>query len=78
MLIVWLAVGLAALLLLAVLGYGLFGHLKRLRQAVADAQTAVRPELEELTVGIRRAQSLRMQDAERDAADATRGHERHA
>ncbi len=78
MLIVWLAVGLAALLLLAVLGYGLLGHLNRLRKAVGDAQTAVEPQLEELSVGIRKARSLRMQEAERDTADPTRGHERHA
>lgn len=74
MLIVWLVVGVGAVLFLAVLGFGLFGQLKRLRNAVADAQTAVAPHLEEITQGIRRAQTLRMSDG----TETTRGHGRHA
>lgn len=74
MLIVWLAVGIGALLFLAVIGYGLFGHVKRLRRALGDAQTAAAPQVEELSQGIRRAQTLRSQDG----ADTTRGPGRHA
>lgn len=74
MLIVWLVVAGAAVLLLAVLGYGLFGQFKRLRNAVADAQTEMAPHLGEITQGIRRAQTMRMFDG----ADTTHGHGRHA
>lgn len=73
-LIVWLVVGIGAFLVLAVLGYGLFGHLKRLRRAVSGAQTEMVPRAEDLFEGIRTAQALRMHDG----ADATRGHHRHA
>jgi hypothetical protein len=72
--IVWIVVGTGALLLLAVLGYGLFGHLKRLRFALGDAQGAVAPQVQALTQGIRRAQTLRMQDG----TETTRGLGRHA
>ena len=74
MLIVWLVVGIGAVLLLAVLGFGLYIQLKRLRDAVAKAQTAVAPRVEEITQGIRRAQTLRMLDG----TETTRGHGRHA
>ncbi|MDQ4039707.1 MAG: hypothetical protein M3313_15480 [Actinomycetota bacterium] len=74
MLTVWIAVGVGALLFLAVLGFGLFGQVKRLRTAFADAQTAVGPHVQELTEGIRRAQTLRMQAG----TETTRGHGRHA
>lgn len=72
--IVWLVVGVGVLLLVAVLGYGLFGHLKRARTAVGQAQSALGPQVSELTQGIRRAQALRMQDG----AETTRGLGRHA
>ncbi len=72
--IVWIVVGVGALLLLAVLGYGLFGHLKRLQGAVNQARSSVAPQVEELSQGIRRAQRLRMPND----ADRTRGHGRHA
>jgi len=74
MLTVWLVLGIGALLLLAVIGYGLFGHVKRLLDAVGDTRTALAPEVAELTQGIQRAQTLRMQGG----ADVTRGHGRHA
>ncbi len=74
MLIVWLVVGIGSLLLLAILGYGLFGHAKRLLNAVKDAQSSVAPEVAELTQGIQRAQAMRMHDG----TDTTRGLGRHA
>ncbi len=74
MLIVWLVVGIGSLLLLAVLGFGLFGHGKRLQKAVSDAQAAVAPQVAELTQGIQRAQTLRMHDR----TDTSRGLGRHA
>ncbi len=74
MLIVWIAVGVGALLFLAVLAFGLFGQVKRLLNAFTDAQTAVAPHVEELSQGIRRAQTLRMQIG----TESTRGHGRHA
>ncbi|MDQ3733607.1 MAG: hypothetical protein M3400_06345 [Actinomycetota bacterium] len=74
MLTVWLVVGVGALLLLAVLGYGLFGHANRLLHAVKDAQSAVAPQVAELTQGIQRAQATRMHDR----ADTSRGLGRHA
>jgi len=72
--IVWIVVGVGALLFLAVLGFGLFGQVKRLLDAFADAQTAMAPHVEELTDGIRRAQTLRNQLG----TETTRGHGRHA
>ena len=72
--IVWIVVGVGALLLLAVLGYGLFGHLNRLRSSLADAQTAIAPQVQALTQGIRRAETLRMLNE----GETTRGHSRHA
>lgn len=72
--IVWIVVGVGVLLLLAVLGYGLLGHLKRLKGALGDAQSSVAPQMQELTQGIRRAQALRMQNE----THRTRGHGRHA
>lgn len=74
MLIVWLVVGIGALLFLGVIGFGLFGQLKRLRAAVGDAQREVAPQVAELNEGIRRAQALRMQSG----AGPTRDHGRHA
>lgn len=74
MMVVWIAVGVGALLLLSVLGYGLFGQGKRLKGAISDAQTAVGPQVAELARGIQRAQALRMQDV----SDKTHGHGRHA
>ncbi|MGI8723463.1 MAG: hypothetical protein ACR2JG_14730 [Geodermatophilaceae bacterium] len=74
MLVVWIVVGVGALLVLAVLGYGLFGHLTRLRGAASNAQISVTPQVQELTQGIRRAQTLRMQNE----ADRPRGHGGHA
>lgn len=74
MLVVWVVVGVGALLLLAILGYGLFGQLKRLLAAIGDLQTSAAPEVAELTQGIRRAQSLRRQDG----AARTWGHGQHA
>lgn len=71
---IWLVVGIGALLLLAVLAYGLFGQANRLRTAVTDAQAAVAPQVAEVTTGIQRAQALRMHDG----ADTTRGLGRHA
>lgn len=74
MLIVWLVVGIGALLLLGILGFGLFGQVKRLQAAAQKAQSATAPQVAELTQGIRRAQSMRMYDG----ADTTRGLGRHA
>jgi len=74
MLVVWLIVGIGSLLLLAVLGYALFGQFKRLGNALTDAQSAVAPQVAALSEGIRRAQMLRMQDG----SDTNRGHGRHA
>jgi len=74
MLIVWLVIGIGSLLLLAVLGFGLFGQGKRLQRAVMDAQSAVAPRVAELTRGIQRAQTMRMHDG----ADSTHGLGRHA
>ncbi len=74
MLIVWLVVGIGSLLLLAILGFGLFGQGRRLQKAVSDAQAAVAPQVAELTQGIQRAQTLRMHDG----ADTIRGLGRHA
>lgn len=71
--IVWIVVGIGALLLLGVLGYGLFGQLKRVQGTLSEVQGSVGPRIEELTEGIRRAQSMRTQDADR-----TRGHGQHA
>lgn len=90
MLIVWIVVGAAALLYLAVLGFGLFGQVKRLLDAFADARSAVAPDVAELNEGIRKAQTLRMQSAEQqgaspsprlvgvDPVETTRGYGRHA
>lgn len=72
--VVWIVVGIGVLLLLAVLGYGLFGQLKRLRSAITDAQAAAAARVPELIQGIRRAQRLRMQDG----TDPSRGTGRHA
>jgi hypothetical protein len=72
--VVWIVVGVGALLLLAVLGYGLFAQLKRLRGAIGDMQTSGAPQVAELAEGIRTAQRLRMQDG----ADRTWGHGQHA
>ncbi len=74
MLTVWLVVGIGAVLLLAILGYGLWGHAKRLLNAVKDAQASVAPQVVELTQGIQRAQAMRMQNG----ADTTHGLGRHA
>jgi len=74
MLIVWLVVGVGSLLLLAVLGYGLFSQGKRLQKAAKDAQSSVAPQVAELTRGIQRAQTMRMHDG----ADTTHGLGRHA
>lgn len=74
MLIVWLIVGIGAFLLLGILGFGLFGQAKRLHTAVKDAQSAVAPQVAELTSGIQRAQSMRMQNG----ADTMSGLGRHA
>ncbi|MGI8653437.1 MAG: hypothetical protein ACR2I7_11650 [Geodermatophilaceae bacterium] len=74
MLVVWIVVGVGAFFVLAVLGYGLFGHLTRLRGAASDAQISVAPQVEDLTQGIRRAQTLRMQNE----ADRSRGQGGHA
>lgn len=74
MLIVWLVVGVGALLLLGILGYGLYGQLRRLRGSLLEAQADLAPRTAILSEGIRRAQSLRMNDA----VDTTRGHRAHA
>jgi hypothetical protein len=74
MLTVWLVVAIGAVLLLAVLGFGLYGQGRRLQKALGDAQAAVAPQIAELNQGIRRAQALRMPDG----ADTTHGHGRHA
>lgn len=74
MLFVWLGLGVGALLVFSVLGYGLFGHAHRLRVAVAQARRAVLPKAAELTSGIQAAQALRMQDG----VNAPPGRGRHA
>lgn len=74
MLIVWLVIGFGSLLLLAILGFGLWGHVKRLLKAVSDAQAAVAPQVAELTRGIQQAQALRTHDG----ADSMSGLGRHA
>ena len=47
-LIVWLAVGGLSLLLLAILGYGLFSQFRRLQRAVESAQAELAPVVEGL------------------------------
>jgi hypothetical protein len=47
-LIVWLAVGGLSLLLLAILGYGLFSQFRRLEKAVEEAQAELPPAIEAL------------------------------
>ncbi len=47
-LIVWLAVGGLSLLVLAILGYGLFSQFRRLQRAVEKASAELAPELEAL------------------------------
>jgi hypothetical protein len=47
-LIVWLAVGGVSLLVLAILGYGLFSQFRRLQEAVERARTELLPGVEAL------------------------------
>jgi hypothetical protein len=47
-LIVWLAVGGVSLVVLAILGYGLFSQLGRLQRAVEEAQADLLPVVESL------------------------------
>lgn len=47
-LIVWLAVGGVSLIVLAILGYGLFSQFRRLEQAVEQARAELLPGLEAL------------------------------
>lgn len=42
---VWLAVGIVSLVLLAILGYGLFSQFTRLRKAVEAAQGELAPKI---------------------------------
>lgn len=77
LLIVWLVVGIAALLVVGVLGFGLWGHLGRLRAALRGAQTAVAPQVTALTQGIQRAQALRTSDRTGQVPDREHGTGRH-
>ena len=47
-LIVWLAVGGVSLVVLAILGYGLFSQFRRLQRAVEKAQSEIVPAVEAL------------------------------
>jgi hypothetical protein len=47
-LIVWLCVGGLSLLLLAILGYGLFSQFRRLQRAAEGAQAELQPVIEAL------------------------------
>ena len=47
-LVVWLAVGGVSLLVLAILGYGLFSQFTRLGRAVEEARSQLQPALEAL------------------------------
>jgi hypothetical protein len=47
-LIVWLAVGGVSLIVLAILGFGLFSQFRRLEQAVEQARAELLPGLEAL------------------------------
>jgi len=47
-LIVWLAVGGVSLVVLAILGYGLFSQFRRLQRAVENAQADLLPVVESL------------------------------
>lgn len=62
MLTIWLIVAVAALLLLGVLGYGLFGQVRRLSAALRTAQSDTAPRVQEISEGIRRAAQPRTPD----------------
>ena len=47
-LIVWLAVGGVSLVVLAILGYGLFSQFRRLQRAVEEARSELVPAVEAL------------------------------
>lgn len=53
-LIAWIAAVVIGAIMLAVIGYGLIGHIRRWQRAVAQANAALRPQIDALNAATNR------------------------